>query len=265
MSITLRLTAANARAQYRCLGCGREIRKGVHYFRHDPYPQARSFRGQPTTHWCRECILASLPEGVPRGSFLVPALHVLGRPLSEREHADLALRPIRVELISVGEALAARLADEPRLLHALTPEQFEQFVCERLFSMGFEPKQVGSTNRKDGGVDILFWPRARGAFPFLGAAQVKHHRNPAESESVRTVRDFSGVMAGQPFAAGLIVTNTSFSPDAQWFARQHARLVRLRGFEDIRRWLLGNFGDEEEWREIPSSLELCPGVVVKIR
>jgi hypothetical protein len=131
--------------------------------------------------------------------------------------------------------------------------------------MGFEPKRVGPLTRKDGGVDILFWPKAKGAFPFLGAAQVKHHRNSVTSEGVRTVRDFAGVMAGHPFAAGLIVTNTSFSPDAEWFAREHARLVRLRDFVDIRRWLLGNFSDEAEWREIPRSLELCPGVVVKIR
>lgn len=265
MSITLRLTQATAKNHYKCLSCGAQIRQGTAYFRHDPYPQARFLRGQPTTHWCRECVLASLPEGIYSDRILVPALRVLGRPLTEREHAGLALHPVRIELINVGEQLSARLVSEPQLIHALTPSQFEQFICERLFAMGFEPKQVGPTNQKDGGVDIVFWPRERGAFPFLGAAQVKHHRDPNEKEGARTVRDFSGVMAGHPFAAGLIVTNTSFSPDAQWFAREHARLLRLRDFRDIRRWLLGNFGDEEEWREIPNSLELCPGVIVKVR
>jgi hypothetical protein len=28
--------------------------------------------------------------------------------------------------------------------------------------------------------------------------------------------------------------------------------------------MLGQFGDEE-WRELPNSIELCPGVVIKVR
>ena len=79
------------------------------------------------------------------------------------------------------------------------------------------------------------------------------------------MRDFAGVMAGHPFNAGIIVTNTSFSPDAHWFARERAKLIRLREFEDIRRWMFDIFSDEAEWREMPPTLELCPGVVIKIR
>ncbi len=173
--------------------------------------------------------------------------------------------PLHVKLIGVGETLGDQLRKEPSLVHQLTPEQFEELICDRLFAMGFEPRRIGAINRKDGGVDVLFWPRMRSSFPFLGAAQVKHHRNPNSKEGPATVREFSGTLAGQPFNAGLLVTNTSFSPDAEWFAREHAKLMKLRDFNDIRRWLLDNFTDEAEWREIPSSIELCPGVVIKIR
>ncbi|MDO8836906.1 MAG: restriction endonuclease [Vicinamibacterales bacterium] len=150
-------------------------------------------------------------------------------------------------------------------MHSLTPSQFEAFVCDRLFAMGFEPRQVGKTNRKDGGVDIVFWPRANLSFPFLGAVQLKHHRNVLEHEGPKVVREFAGAIAGHPFNAGVVVTNTSFSPDAEWFAQQHARLVRLRGFSDLCRWIAGAFGDDAEWREVPKSIELCPGIVIKIR
>lgn len=85
------------------------------------------------------------------------------------------------------------------------------------------------------------------------------------SDYILTRARFAGVISAHPFNAGVIVTNTSFSPDAEWFAREHARLIRLRDFNDICRWIGGTFADEAEWREIPHSLELCPGIVVKIR
>jgi hypothetical protein len=166
-----------------------------------------------------------------------------------------------VELIQFPPLLLARICDDPMLIHTLTPDEFEQFICERLWSMGLEPKRTGNINRKDGGIDIVFWPRR----PFLGAAQVKHRRRPTRQESAATVRDFAGAIGTGTFNAGLLVTNSSFSPDAEWFARERARLVRLRDFEDIRRWLANNFGAEAEWREIPPTIELCPGTVIKIR
>lgn len=173
--------------------------------------------------------------------------------------------PLDIEIIGIGRTLSEQLIKEPSLIHQLSPEQFEEFICERLFAMGFEPRQVGSTNRKDGGVDVVFWPRLNCAFPFLGAAQIKHHCNPNIKEGPASVREFAGVLAGHSFNAGLVVTNTTFSPDAEWFAREHANLLKLRGLSDIRRWLLNNFNDESEWREIPSSIELCPNVIIKIR
>jgi hypothetical protein len=131
--------------------------------------------------------------------------------------------------------------------------------------MGLEPKRVGATNQKDSGIDVLFWPRHKGAFPFLGAAQIKHHRDSTRKEGPGSIREFQGVMVAHPINAGLLVTNTRFSSDAEWFASRHAKLVRLRDFSDIRRWLLNDFSDEAEWRELPKTLELCPGVVISVR
>lgn len=225
------------------------------------------FRGELTTHWCRECILASNPGPIDfvTKRIRIPAVRVV-RGGSHFPDEQLPLfAPLRVELVGIGQLLSQQLTDKPSLLYQISPEDFEEFICDRLYAMGFEPQRAGATNRKDGGVDILFYPRLKGAFPFLGAAQVKHHRNPIIKEGPATVREFAGTIAGHPINAGLLVTNTSFSPDAAWFAREHAKLLRLRDFEDIRRWLLNNFSDEEEWREIPASIELCPGVIIKIR
>ncbi|MCF8050211.1 MAG: restriction endonuclease [Desulfobacterales bacterium] len=172
---------------------------------------------------------------------------------------------VRIELVGIGCNLSERLSGNPKLIHSLSPDEFEDFICNRLHAMGFEPRQIGSTFQADGGVDVIFWPRGSSSFPFLGAAQIKHHQNPKRREGPGTVRDFWGSISGRPFSAGIIVTNTSFSPSAEWFARQQNGLIRLRGFEDICRWLENNFSSEAEWREIPSTIELAPGMLVKIR
>jgi len=267
MSATLYLIETRARSDYICPGCMHGIPRGSLHFRHDPFPAARMFRGEPTTHWCRECILSSDlgPKDQITGRIRVPAVRIMERASQAREIQLPLLAPLQVQLIGIGSILSEYLAKKPSLIHSITPSEFEEFICDRLFAMGFEPRRVGETNRKDGGIDIVFWPRQFGAFPLLGAAQVKHHRDPLKKEGPTTVREFAGTIAGHGFNAGLLITNTSFSPDAEWFAREHAKLLRLRGFSDIRRWLFNNFGDEAEWREIPKSIEVCPGVVIRIR
>ncbi len=80
----------------------------------------------------------------------VPALQVLSQA---NDGTDLTqIEPLRVELVGIAELLNEKLAIEPSLVHQLTPEQFEEFVCGRLFAMGLEPRRTGSTNSKDGGL-----------------------------------------------------------------------------------------------------------------
>jgi len=264
VSKTLYLAESRARKSYQCAACKRLIPPKSAYFRHEPHPYARMQRGEKATQWCVECIEASEPE-YDRWSahYRVPAVRVLDR--SRPDDSREMLQPVRVELIGIAPILVQKLAGDPSLIHEITPEQFEEFICDRLFAMGFEPRQVSATYASDGGIDILFWSRNPATFPILGAVQVKHHSNPATKEGQRTIRDFAGAIAGQPFNAGIVVTNTSFSPRAEWFARQRATLVRLRGFQDIKRWLANNFADTEEWREIPDTIELSPGLTVKVR
>jgi hypothetical protein len=264
MGITLYLLETRAKNDFICPSCDKVVVRGTPHFRHDPIMYAQMYRGQRRSHWCRECILACEPgpKEHPTQRLRVPAARVMSHV---RGGTAVELQPIRVQCLGIGHVLAEKLAIDPSLVHALSPEQFEEFICDRLFAMGLEPKRTSAVNRKDGGVDVLFWPRLPGAFPFLGAAQVKHHRDPKESVGPATVREFSGAIAGRPINAGLIVTNTRFSADAEWFARERSALVRLRDLADIRRWVVGNFGDDAEWREVPSSIELCPGVVIDLR
>lgn len=266
---TLYLTKARAQRQYVCAGCGSNIAKGTQHYRHEPHPFARQYRGEERSHWCHECITSVDTITDQVGHIYVPLVRVLDRRKAldsqGAEGADSGeYRIARVQLIGVGQQLSQLLAVDPARVHELSAPQFEDFMCERLFAMGFEPKKTGATYAKDGGIDILFWPRQRVPFPMLGAMQLKHHASPTKTEGVGSVRDFAGAIAGHPFGVGVLVTNTTFSPDAHWFANKRTSIVRLRDFSDIRRWVADNFADDLEWRELPTSIELCPGVVVPV-
>lgn len=177
------------------------------------------------------------------------------------ELGSLSVEP-RVELIGIGALLSAQLAADPSMLHQLSPGQFQEFLCDRLAAMGQEVKLVGGVYEKDGGIDILFWPKSRNVVSVLGAVQAKHHRNPSTKVGSPIVRDFAGAISGRQFGAAILATNTAFTPDAEWFAREHARLIKLRDFGDMQRWIANDY--REERREMPDEIELCPGVIVKI-
>lgn len=262
---TLYLILVKSRGTYLCKACDSPIPRGEHYYRDDPHPYSRTRRGLKAAQYCRSCIegLGELRKEQVTSRIRVPEVLVHNR---RKTGFDTSLvQPLEIRIVPAAAAIVARLAADPSLLGSITPDDFEEFVCDRLFAMGLEPKRTGSITKRDGGVDILFWPRERPAFPFLGAVQVKHHKAPDRKVGPSIIRDFSGVIAGHGFNAGIVVTNTGFTPDAEWFARERARLMRLRNVQDLRRWLRDDFDDEMEWREIPNEIELCPGVTVRIR
>jgi hypothetical protein len=171
-----------------------------------------------------------------------------------------------VQLVDVSEPLCRKILANPTEVFSFTADQFEEFVLNRLVAMGLCPQRVGrSTYRKDGGIDIIFTPPKSFPFPFLGAVQVKHHRDPGTKVGPEPVRDLMGVISAHRFfAAGMVVTNTTFTPDAKDFATRCQGLLRLRDFRDLMRWIADNFTDDAEWRELPSRIQLCNGVFVDL-
>lgn len=240
-----------ARNCYECAFCQSPIQKGDYYYRDDPHPKARYHRGQTARQICLHCIKRDvyLEEEHRTGQLDLP----FDEPL---------VRPVHVELIDVTQILVERLRLDPDEIYRIGAGQLEEFVCERLSAMGFEARQIGRTNRKDGGIDIVFWNG--GPFPVVGAAQVKHHRDRNTSNGPDIIRDLRGVLATHPFQFGVVITNTTFTPDARWFAQHQRGLIRLRDGEDLRRWINDEFVTDELWRTVPARIELCPGVEINI-
>jgi transcriptional regulator with XRE-family HTH domain len=173
-------------------------------------------------------------------------------------------RTALVRLVDFSPELLRFLQEDPNRLRSLTPDQFERFAAERLDRMGYNVTLTGNANRKDGGIDLIAVPKLASLGSYVIAGQVKHHRG-KQTTGVDAV-DRLLAWKDSLFRAGLLVTNTHFTNDAVWKASKdgNAHFLRLRDFTDLKRWLQNQFGSEEDWREIPDSIELAPGVVIEI-
>ncbi len=253
---TTYLRQTRAARPYQCSYCRSTIRQSEVYVRLQPFPARET--GAEVLYFCRSCCVL--------GNWLQES----GRE-AKSDDQQLILRfaqhikPTRVQLVDISDATWTKILANPDELYHLNPPQFEEFVLERLRAMGLDAQPVGKTFRKDGGIDIIFTPPRTFPFPFLGAVQAKHHRDPRYKVGPRPVREFEGVLASNRlFAAGMIVTNTSFTPDAKDFAMRSQSNLRLRDFQDLRRWICDNFTDDAEWREIPSRIQLCDGILIDL-
>lgn len=171
---------------------------------------------------------------------------------------------LRVVTIPASVEVLGVLRGNPQLLYDLRPEDLEVLVCDRFQKMGFLCSRLGRTLKADGGVDIIACPRESTPFPFLLAVQVKSHRDARHKTTVAAVRDFYGAIKSQPFRGGVLVTNTTFTMDAHWFAKRQDYFVQLRDFHHLVRWIRDEFAAQEFWHEIPAVLELRPGLSISI-
>jgi len=291
---------SRARKPYSCVRCTKAISQGETYYRYEPHPLARYHRGASVRHFCERCAVELEVGGVNLPityvsrtlAHQIEALSSVGAnqtmPLDiqhefpfEREATHLvdayvalpeaaeseefAIYETDVSVIEFSEEILAELRRDPTELLKLTPEQFELFLCDRLDAMGMETKRVGSIYQPDGGIDILAWPRQPAAFPFLIGVQAKHHKSWTEKVGAPDVRQFDAAIRNRPLQAGLLVSNTSFTANATWEIENHKHIIRLRDFEDLRRWIADNFVDEAEWREIPEQIEYMPGKFIRFR
>jgi transcriptional regulator with XRE-family HTH domain len=170
----------------------------------------------------------------------------------------------QVSFLDVTPQLLVLLKDNPEELHKLSPERFEHVVAERIDRMGYDVQLTGRTNRRDGGIDLIAVPKIRTVGSFLMAAQIKHHH----SGHTTGRPDVDRLLAWKDshFRVGLLVTNTQFSQDARWLADQvsNKAFLRLRDFEDLKRWLRGQVDSEFDWRELPDVISLAPGITVEV-
>ena len=168
----------------------------------------------------------------------------------------------RVEVIDISPIVLQRLKADPQRMHNLSPREFEDLVANWLRAMNLQVQQVGGTYSRDGGIDFFAlqdsWP-----IRVVLAVQVKHSRV-NRNVSSKVVRELTGAVDKPKISAGVIVTNTRFTPDAQWEARNAQKIIQLYDFEDLRRWLRNEVVDDDVYDDLPPFIELADGLRVPV-
>ncbi len=224
---------------------------------------ARVRRGKKVKHLCLVCVRGQEYEEEPikETRDWLRNYWIRDWPQGSQEE-PITLVKTQVYVANITSELVNFLSANPGEIYNLSPGVFEELICDRFQRMGFGIVRGGHVYQKDGGIDIVAW-RENTPFPFCMAIQVKHHRSPKQKTGPSPVRELLGVV-NPPFHAGVLVTNTTFTPDAKWAAELKPMLVRLRDIHDIQRWLEDNFLDAHDWREMPDEIEVCPGIVLPI-
>jgi restriction system protein len=101
----------------------------------------------------------------------------------------------------------------PAVFAAIEWRRFEA-VCETLFAQaGFETR--AQSHGADGGVDI--WLHSANAQGPVGVVQCKHWQG--KQVGVKEIREFFGVMASHQLKRGTYATTSTYTSDAQHFAK----------------------------------------------
>ena len=167
-----------------------------------------------------------------------------------------------IQVIDSTSSISKWIREDFERIHQLSAGEFEDLISNLLKAMGHEVIKVSSTYSRDGGIDLIAIPKNLNQVPYLLAVQVKHSQKGSIGPSA--IRDFRGVLDYLPFDIGMVVTNSTFTPDAKWVAKQSHKIVRLRDFENLRLWLQGQFSGERDQSDLPDKIEVAPGLIVNI-
>ena len=168
---------------------------------------------------------------------------------------------VHADAIDIRGDMIPRLLRDVDAIYRLTPEEFEELVFDRLIAMDLQAFRLGPANRKDGGIDAVFW--TRGLFPMLGAVQIKHRHSPQTKIGPAVVRDFAGAMRKHQFNVGLIITNISFTEDAKHEAGAGTVPIQLRGGDALRSWIADDFAIER-LEFVTRNVEFCKGIEIRV-
>gem|GEM_PF-5126415 len=155
------------------------------------------------------------------------------------------------------------------LAQQITDEEFELAICALFENHGYTSiRPEGGSRRKDGGIDIYAFPKHH-LFPFFIGVQVKQKQKTNKVSSQEIDCFHGAIHRNRLVNAGIFVTNTSYTRDAQTVAQQICNqngslYMRLRGNKDLWRWLHTNDAKKQDHREMPRYVEVAHGVKLAI-
>ncbi|MBS0195455.1 MAG: restriction endonuclease [Planctomycetes bacterium] len=209
----------------------------------------------------------SLPDVAPpsdlRNRVIEAIEKVIAAQADERGTSKDAKSGAEVRVYTLSRDLLRAIELDPSKLHFITPAQFEEWIADRLFKMGYDVYLTGKVHTPDGGVDLIARPRNL-ALSGLLAVQVKHRRGGADSVGPDVVERLASFQ-NSTFSMGLVATNARFTNQAKWVAATRTKLfMRLREYSHLASWAKLNFSDELALPDLPTEVELRPGFVVRL-
>jgi len=149
-------------------------------------------------------------------------------------HADgLPSGIVIPRLVDSTQLLAEHLLREPESIYALPPRRFEELIAELVKQFGWRVQLTPTT--RDGGRDIVaLVPSDVG--DLLCLIEAKRYRED-RTVGVGLVRQLWGTVNHEDASIGLLVTSSSFSPEARVFEKQHESRLKLRDNDDVFDWL----------------------------
>ena len=136
-------------------------------------------------------------------------------------------------IISASEALVHNLQKHPEDLLSISNRDFEKVVAELLTDMGWEVELTKAT--RDGGKDILAYMNTE-IGQFLCLVEAKRYRKDRKV-GVDLVRSLYGTLCDYQANSAMMVTTSSFSPDAHEFEQRHQYQLSLRDYTDVVSWI----------------------------
>lgn len=160
----------------------------------------------------------------------------------EPQVTDSAITYVSAKALNVETEVIPKLLQDPEYVNQLTDDEFEELILDRFLAMGFQGFRISPARSKDGGIDIVLW--SLGILPMLGVVQVKHHRSKKRNVESVFISELSGAMGRHRFNFGVIVTNTGFTPNAQFEASQSRHPIQLRDSKALEKWISDDFSVE---------------------
>ncbi|MGB6134301.1 MAG: restriction endonuclease [Acidobacteriaceae bacterium] len=136
-------------------------------------------------------------------------------------------------VINASQEIAKRLKQEPKDIHKLTPRQYEELIAELLRDMGHEVSLTKAT--RDGGKDILASMKTD-IGEILCLVDTKKYRRDRKI-GVGMVRTLYGTLADYQATSAMLVTTSSYSPDARAMQEKHKYQLSLKDYTDVAVWI----------------------------
>lgn len=129
----------------------------------------------------------------------------------------------------IDNSLLRRAKNNPKVLFNFSPREFEEMVCELLDKQGYNVKLTKQT--RDGGKDIIVVQKSvLGEFCIYVECKKYDTSRPI---SVGLVRELYGTIMSDNATAGMIVTTSYFTKDAQEFTEQIKHRMALKDYNDL--------------------------------